>query len=69
MILDMHIPELLTRQQTAEILGLQPQTLAAWSCVNGPDRDLPFVKVGHAVRYRREDVLTFIERNRRKVTK
>ena len=68
MISDMHTPELLTRQQTAEILGIQPQTLAAWACVNGPERDLPVIKIGRLARYRREDIDAFIE-NGRKATK
>ena len=66
-MIDMHTPELLTRQQTAEILGIQPQTLAAWACVSGPERELPVFKIGRLARYRRVDIEAFIE-NGRKVT-
>ena len=58
-------PELLTRQQCAEILGLKPQTLAAWACINGPERDLPVIKIGRLARYRREDIAAFIEAGRK----
>ena len=64
MISDMQTPELLTRQQAAEVLKLKPQTLAAWACQNGPDRDLPVIKIGRLARYRREDIERFIENGR-----
>ena len=57
-------PSLLSRQEAAEILGLKPQTLAAWACQNGPDRDLPVIKIGRLARYRREDIDRFIENGR-----
>ena len=57
-------PSLLSRQEAAEILGLKPQTLAAWACQNGPDRDLPVIKIGRLARYRREDIERFIENGR-----
>ncbi len=50
---------LLTRAETAELLGLKVQTLACWA-VSG--KHLPFVKVGRSVRYKRDDVEQFIER-------
>lgn len=46
--------KLLTRVQAAEYLGIKPQTLAAWTSLNR--YDLPFVKVGRLVRYRRSDL-------------
>ena len=65
MISDMNTnTNLLSRQQTAEILGLQPQTLASWACQNGPERDLPVIKIGRLARYRREDIERFIENGR-----
>ena len=64
MITDTQTPGLLTRQQTAEILGLKPQTLAAWACQNGPQRNLPVIKIGRLARYRREDIEQFIESGR-----
>jgi len=47
--------ELLTREEAAELLGIRPQTLAAWKCLGrqGP----PYVRVGmRAIRYRRSDL-------------
>nr|WP_279197190.1 helix-turn-helix domain-containing protein [Ralstonia mannitolilytica] len=51
---------LLTREQVAAMLGIKTQTLAKWACTHR--HNLPFVKVGSAVRYRRNDVEAFIAR-------
>ena len=53
------LPELLTRQEAAEYLGVKPQTLAVWA-VTGR-YDLPVVKVGRLVRYRRSDLDKWLE--------
>jgi excisionase family DNA binding protein len=53
--------ELLSRRQAAEYLGVTEQTLAIWKCTKR--YDLPFVKVGRLVKYRRSDLNAFIERN------
>jgi excisionase family DNA binding protein len=50
---------LLTRQQAAEFLGVQVQTLAAWK--TNQRYHLPVVKVGSLVRYRLSDLERFIE--------
>lgn len=52
---------LLTDDEAAALLKLQPATLAAWRLRGHPA--LPFVRVGRCVRYRRRDVLAFIERH------
>jgi len=52
--------ELLTRAEAAEFLGLRPQTLAAWASARR--YDLPFVKVGRSVRYRRRDLIAWLDR-------
>lgn len=51
-------PLLLTRRQVAEALQISEGYLR-----NMGAKLLPVVKIGTAVRYRREDVLTLIERN------
>lgn len=51
--------ELLTRQQAAEYLNLAPQTLALWASTGR--HNLPFVKVGRCVRYRRSDLEKWLE--------
>ena len=49
---------LLTRKQAAIQLGIQPQTLAAWSCQGtGP----PYIKHGRFVRYRVHDLEKWLE--------
>lgn len=45
--------ELLTAEETARLLGVKPQSLAVWR-LHG--ENLPFVKVGRLVRYRRSDI-------------
>lgn len=46
--------EILNQNEAAEVIALKPQTLASWRCKG--TNDLPFVKVGRAVRYRRSDL-------------
>ena len=52
--------ELLTDEQTAELIGgITTQTLSVWRCTGR--YNLPFVKVGRLVRYKRADVEQWIE--------
>lgn len=46
--------ELLTRVRVAEYLQVQSQTLTVWACEKVHGR--PFIKVGRAVRYRRNNL-------------
>ena len=48
------VPELLTAQQVAELLNVKYQTLAYWR--SSGRHDLPFVKVGASIRYRKADI-------------
>jgi excisionase family DNA binding protein len=51
--------KLLTRKETADLLGVSCGTLAVWvSCKRYP---LPYIKVGRLVKYDYEDVLKFLE--------
>lgn len=52
-------PALLTRDEAAEYLRVAPQTLAVW--VTNGRYNLPYVKVGRCVRYRRRDLDRFLE--------
>lgn len=52
---------LLSRKEAAEILGITPETLAAWKCLQR--YDLPVVMVGRLPKYRLSDLQNFIERN------
>jgi excisionase family DNA binding protein len=54
------IPEMLTIQEAAEYLGIKPQTLSVWRCTHR--YDIPAVKIGRCVRYRKSDLDKFIER-------
>lgn len=51
-------PNLLNRDQAANYLGLQSQTLSVWACTGR--YALPFIKVGRKVFYRREDLDNFL---------
>ncbi|MEA1950376.1 MAG: helix-turn-helix domain-containing protein [Planctomycetota bacterium] len=50
---------LMTREQAAEYLGIQMQTLAVWALTGR--YGLPMVKVGRAVLYRRSDLDKWLE--------
>jgi excisionase family DNA binding protein len=50
--------ELLTRKQAAHYLGIAANTLAIWASVKR--YNLPYVKIGHLVKYRRKDLDEFI---------
>ena len=52
---------MLPPKTTAEILGVETQTLAAWR--SNKRVALPWVKCGAAVRYKASDVQRFIEKN------
>ena len=52
-------PKLLTENEAANYLSVEPQTLCAWRCTRR--YNLPFIKVGRLVRYRPEDVEAFLE--------
>lgn len=50
--------DLLTREQAAAYLGITSRTLAVWACTKR--YNLPFVKIGRLVKYRRTDLEAFI---------
>lgn len=50
---------LLTTDEAAQILNIQPKTLTYWRCVKR--YTLPYIKVGKSCRYRRSDIDAFIE--------
>jgi excisionase family DNA binding protein len=54
---------MLSTTDAAELLGLQPATLATWR-EDGSQADLPFYKFGKIVRYRYSEVVAFIETHR-----
>jgi len=51
---------LLTEVQTADLLNISIRTLQAWRVRGGGPR---FVRAGRAIRYRRRDLLTWMEQN------
>lgn len=57
-MLDTTLPPLATRAQVAEYVQTSVQTLARWACYGGGPK---FIKLGGSVRYRREDVLAWID--------
>lgn len=52
------LPPLLTADETARLLRLSVRSLANDRCLG---RGLPYVKLRGAVRYRREDILGYID--------
>ncbi len=52
--------DLLSRREAAAYLGITERTLAVWACVKR--YNLPYVKIGRLVKYRRSDLDTFIEK-------
>lgn len=54
------LEELLTERETAALLRLKNhRTLSVWRCTGR--HALPYVKYGRMVRYRKKDVLAFID--------
>lgn len=51
--------DLMTTEEAARALRLAPDTLATWRSTR--EADLPYVKLGRAVRYRPEDVRAFVD--------
>ena len=59
------VEALLTEKEVAGALNLKVSTLQRWRWDgSGP----PYVKLGAAVRYRRSDILAFVEANERNST-
>lgn len=52
---------LLSRQESASYLGVKTQTLAAWA--SSRRVNLPYVKIGRRVMYRRQDLEAFCAAN------
>jgi excisionase family DNA binding protein len=53
--------DLFSREQAAAYLGIAVQTLAMWKWAKR--YDLPFVKIGRLIKYRRSDLDAFIHRH------
>lgn len=51
--------ELLTTDQAAQLLAVKPSTLTTWRCTKAVE--IPYVKIGHLARYKKADLLRFIE--------
>jgi excisionase family DNA binding protein len=51
--------DLLSEQEAAELLTVSPGTLSVWRSTGR--YNLPFLKVGRMVRYRRGDLLAWLE--------
>jgi hypothetical protein len=49
---------LISADVVAKLLGVTVGTLSVWRCTRR--YPLPYVKVGHLIRYRREDVTSFV---------
>ena len=60
------LPKLVSPAEAAAVLGVSPETLGVWRCTGR--YNLPFVKVGRCVKYRRDDLAAFIARRTRCAT-
>lgn len=63
---DSEFPELVTEPEAARALGVSPGTLKSarlHRLPQNPLRDLPHVRIGRSVRYRRADIAEWIESN------
>lgn len=63
---NVHFPDLVTEPEAAKALGVSPGTLKAarlHRLQSNPLRDLPHVRIGRAVRYRRADIVEWIDRH------
>lgn len=59
------LPKLLTNEQTAEFLGVKPNTLEIWRVKGqGP----AYRKIGRSVRYAEADLLAYLEAGTRQST-
>ena len=54
------LEKLLNESEAADLLGLRSQTLSLWRSTKR--YDLPFIRVGRAIRYRLRDIAAFLER-------
>lgn len=54
----MEVPELMTAQQVARLLGVSTETLRKWRAKR---KCLPYVRVGRHIRCRAADVAAFVE--------
>lgn len=52
---------LLTRIQAAQYLHLSPTTLATWASTHR--HDIPYIKLGRSVRYRKSDLDQYLSHN------
>lgn len=55
----MSLPKLLTPDAVADLLCVDPHTLAVWRCEGR--YNLPYIKTGRLVRYLESDVADFIK--------
>lgn len=56
---------LLTRLQAAKYLRLSPATLATWASTHR--HDIPYIKLGRSVRYRKSDLDQYLSHNTHRV--
>jgi len=51
---------LLTTKEAARLLGIKENTLAIWR--NQQRYNIPYIKVGRTIRYKRKDIIDFLRR-------
>lgn len=62
---DLNHNPLFTTKEAAKYLQLSPKTLEAWRLSGKHGDDLPYVKIGRLVKYRKSTLDAFLERSER----
>lgn len=58
---DFNENEMLTTKQVAEMLKIKPSTIFAWKCLG--KMKIPYYSFGKSLRFKRKDVIEYINKN------
>lgn len=58
---DSKLTHLLTRKEAAEYLNITLNTLCRW--MKKDTYEMPYVRIGKSIRYRKEDLISFVDRH------
>lgn len=56
------VDNLLTTREAAQLLGIKENTLTIWR--NTDRQHIPYIKIGRAIRYKRSDLVKFLNDRR-----
>lgn len=52
--------KLLTSKEAADFIVYEENTLASWRC--NKTHELPYIKIGHRIRYRKQDLIDWLNK-------